>query len=102
MLGRMQYATTPTDQKSDSYLSDESQTCQVFGCMSLRLPPPRRETPKICMITCETRRELGGYDQCRANPDELLLKIVWMYAKPSEDWTNMVIFTENSARIGWV
>ena len=52
------------------------------------------------------RLKLGWFlDVClcdQPHPDELLLKIVWMYAKPSEDWTNMVIFTENSARIGWV
>ena len=98
----MQYAPTHTCQKSDSYLLDESETCKVFWCMSLRLTQPRRVNLKICMDTCKTRRGLDGCDQCHVDPDKLLLKIVWVYAKPSEDWTNMVIFTENSARIGWV
>ena len=49
VLGRMQYAPTHTDQKFDFYLLDESQTWQVFGCMSLRLTKPRRVTIKICM-----------------------------------------------------
>ena len=54
------------------------------------------------MITRETRRELGRYDQCHANPDELLLKIVCAHVKPAEDWMNMAIFTQNSAGIGWM
>ena len=60
--GRMQYAPTYTDQRFDSHLLGASETWQVFGCMSLRPPPPRRETPKIRMITYETRREFGGCD----------------------------------------
>ena len=100
VLGRMQYAPTCTDQKIDSHLLDESETCQVFGCMSLRPTKPRQETPKIRMITCETRRELGGYDQCHVDPDELLLKIVWMHAKPAGNWTNMANVTRNPPRIG--
>ena len=52
------------------------------------------------MITCETRRELGRCDQCRANPDELLLKIVCAHVKPAEDWINIAIFTENPPGIG--
>ena len=66
----MQYAPTSTDQKFDSYLSDEYQTRYIFGCMFLHHTYLRRETPKICMITRETRRELGGCDQCHANPGE--------------------------------
>ena len=85
MLGRMQYAPTDTDQKFDSYLLDESETWQVFGCMSLRLTQPRRVTLKICMDTSKTRRELCGCDQCHANLDELLLKFVWIQAKPAGD-----------------
>ena len=33
MLGRMQYEPTNTDQKIDSYLSDEYQTRYVLGRM---------------------------------------------------------------------
>ena len=76
VLERMQYAPTHTCQKSDSYLLDESETCKVFWCMSLRLTQPRRVNLKICMDTCKTRRGLDGCDQCHAKPDELLLKIV--------------------------
>ena len=68
--------------------------------MSLRPLTPRRETPKICMDTSETRRGLDGCDQCHTNPDELLLKFVWMQAKPGGYWTNMAIFTENPPGIG--
>ena len=102
VLGRMQYAPTCTDQKIDSHLLDESETCQVFGCMSLRPTKPRQETPKIRMITCETRRELGGYNQCHTNPGELFLKFVYVHVKPGEDWTDIAIFTENPARIGQI
>ena len=70
VLGRMQYAHTDTDQKFDSHLLDESETWQVFGCMSLRPTPSRRETIKICMGVRETRRGLDGCDQCHANLDE--------------------------------
>ena len=52
------------------------------------------------MITCETRRELGGCDQCRANPDESLLKFVCAHVKPGGDWMNIAIFTENPPGIG--
>ena len=83
VLGRVQYAPTHTDQKFDSHLLGASETCKVFGCMYLRLTQPRRLTLKICMDTCETRRELGRCDQCHANPDELLLKIVRMHVKPA-------------------
>ena len=100
MLGRMQYAPTYTDQKFDSHLLGVSETCKVLECMSLRLTQSRRGTLKICMITRETRREFGGCGRCHANPGELLLKIVLMHAKPGGDWTNMAIFTENPARIG--
>ena len=100
VLGHMQYAPTDTDQKSDSYLLDESETCQVFWCMSLRPTKPRRETPKICMITYETRRKLGGCGRCHANSGESLLKFVCVHVKPGGDWTNMAIFTRNPARIG--
>ena len=100
VLGRMQYAPTHTDQKFDSYLSDESQTRYIFGCMFLHLTYLRQETTKICMITYEIRRELGGCDQCHANLDEQLLKFVWARAKPAENWTNIAIFTENPPRIG--
>ena len=62
VLGRMQYAPTDTDQKFDSHLLDEFETWQVFGCMSLRPTPSRRETIKICMGVCETRRGLDGCD----------------------------------------
>ena len=58
----MQYASTDTDQKFDSQLLDESETWQVFGCMSLRPTPSRQETIKICMGTREPRRVLYGYD----------------------------------------
>ena len=61
VLGRMQYAPTCTDQKIESYLLVVPETWQVFGCMSLRLTRPRRVTIKICMDTCETRRELDEY-----------------------------------------
>ena len=81
----MQYAPTHTDQKFDSTLDHESETCKVLGYMSLRLTQPRRVTIKICIEIHETRRELGGCDQRHANPDELLLKIVQMQAKPAED-----------------
>ena len=70
VLGRMQYAPTDTDQKSDSYLLDESETWQVFGCMSLRPTSPQQETIKICMGTREIRRGLYGCDQCHANLDK--------------------------------
>ena len=70
VLGRMQYAPTYTDQKFDSHLLDESETWQVFGCMSLRPTPSRRETIKICMGVCETRRGLDGCDQCHTNLDK--------------------------------
>ena len=50
----------------------------------------------------KTRRGLDGYDQYYANLDEWLLKIVWMYAKLGEDWTDMAIFTQNPARIGLI
>ena len=70
VLGRMQYAHTYTDQKFNSYLLDESETWQIFGYMYLRPIPSRRETIKICMGVCETRRELDGCDQCHANLDE--------------------------------
>ena len=92
----MQYAPTYTDQKSDSYLLDESETCKVFGCMSLRLTQPRRVTLKICMNTCKTRRGLGGYDQFRANPDELLLKFVCAHVKPAEDRIGVTNATQTS------
>ena len=62
VLGRMQYAPTDTDQKFDSHLLDESETWQVFGCMSLRPTPSRRETIKICMGTREPRQVLYGCD----------------------------------------
>ena len=96
----MQYAPTSTDQKFDSYLSDEYQTRYIFGCMFLHHTYPRRETTKICIITRETRQELGGCDQCYTNPDERLLKFVCVHVKPSEDWMNMAIFAENPAGIG--
>ena len=96
----MPYVPTYTDQKFDSYLLDESETWQVFGCMPLQPTPPRREIIKICMGSRETRQGLDGYDQHHANLDERLLKIVWMRTKPAEDWTNMAIFTENPARMG--
>ena len=96
----MQYAPTYTDQKFDSYLLDESETWQVFGCMSLRPTSPQRETIKICIVAHETRQGLDGCDQYYANLDEQLLKIVWMRTKPAEDGTNMAIFTENPPRIG--
>ena len=70
VLGRMQYAPTYTDQKFDSHLLDESETWQVFGCMSLRPTTSRRETIKICMGVCETRRGLDGCDQCHTNLDK--------------------------------
>ena len=66
----MQYAHTYTDQKSDSYLLDESETWQVFGCMSLRPTSPQHETIKICIGARETRRGLDGCDQCHTNPNE--------------------------------
>ena len=66
----MQYAPTDTDQKFDSYLLDESETWQVFGYMSLRPTPSRRETIKIYMGTHETRRGLDGCDQCHEKLDE--------------------------------
>ena len=66
----MQYAPTYTDQKSDSYLLDESETWQVFGCMSLRPTPTRQVTLKICIDASKTRRGLDGYDQCHANLDK--------------------------------
>ena len=62
VLGRMQYAPIHTDQKSDSHLLGVFETWQVFGCMSLRLTPSRREIIKICMGTRETRRGLDGCD----------------------------------------
>ena len=62
----MQDAPTYTDQKFDSYLLDESETWQVFGCMSLRLTSPQRETIKIYMGSRETRQGLDGYDQHHA------------------------------------
>ena len=86
VLERMQYAPTDTGQKFDSYLSDESETWQVFGCMSFRPTPSRRETLKICMNACKTRRGLDGYGH--------------FHQKPAEDWTDMAIFTQNPARIG--
>ena len=70
VLGRIRYALTYTDQKFDSYLLDESETWQVFECMSLRPTSPHRETIKICMGARETRQGLDGYDQHRANLDE--------------------------------
>ena len=36
----------------------------------------------------ETRRGLDGYGH--------------IHEKPGGDWTDMAIFTENSARIGWI
>ena len=66
----MQYTPTDTDQKFDSHLLDESETWQVFGCMSLRPTPSRQETIKICMGIRETRRGLDGCDQCHANLDK--------------------------------
>ena len=66
----MPYAPTYTDQKFDSYLLDESETWQVFGCMSLRPTSPRWETIKICMGARETRQGLDRYDQRHANLDE--------------------------------
>ena len=66
VLGRMPYAPTYTDQKFDSYLLDESETWQVFGCMSLRQTSPRWETIKICIGARETRQGLDGYDQHHA------------------------------------
>ena len=68
--------------------------------MSLQPTSPQWEIIKICMGARETRQGLDGYDQYHANLDEQLLKIVWMLAKPAEDWTNMAIFTENPPRIG--
>ena len=62
VLGRMPYSPTYTDQKFDSYLLDGSETWQVFGCMSLRSTPSRRETIKICTGACETRRGSDGCD----------------------------------------
>ena len=100
VLGRMQYAPTCTDQKFDSYLLDESETWQVFRCMSLRPTSPQRGTIKICTGARETRQGLDGYDQYYANLDEQLLKIVWMHTKPGEDWMNMAIFTENPPGMG--
>ena len=85
MPGRMQYAPTHTDQKFDSHLLGASETWQVFGCMSFRLTKSRRVTLKICMDASKTRRELCGCDQCHANLDELLLKFVWIQAKPAGD-----------------
>ena len=70
VLGRMQYAPTHTGQKSDSHLLDESETWQVFGCMSLRPTPSRRGTIKNCMNARETRRGLDGYAQCHTNLNE--------------------------------
>ena len=98
--GRIQYIPTYTDQKFDSYLLDESETWQVFGCMSLRPTSPQWETIKICMGARETRQGLDGYDQHYANLDEKLLKFVWIHAKPAEDWTNIAISTENPPRMG--
>ena len=54
--------------------------------MSLRLTQPRQVTLKICMRACETRRGLDEYGH--------------FHAKPAGDWANMVIFTENPARMG--
>ena len=85
MLGRMQYAPTYTDQKFDSYLLDESETWQVFGCMSLRPTSPQRGTIKICMRARETRQGLDVYDQYHANLSEKLLKIVLYHMKPGKD-----------------
>ena len=96
----MQYAPTHIDQKFDSTLLDESETCQVFGCMSLRPTTPRRVTLKNCMDARKTRRELDGCDQCYANLDEQPLKIVLMYANSAGDLTDMAIFTQNPAGIG--
>ena len=98
-VGRMQYAPTDTNQKFDSYLLDESETWQIFGCMPLRPTSPQWETIKICMVARETRQGLDGYDQYHANLDEQLLKSVLMHTKPAEDWMNMAIFTENPPRI---
>ena len=61
-MGRMQYAPTYTDQKFDSHLLGVFETWQVFGCMSLRPTPSRRETIKICMGTRETRQGSNGCD----------------------------------------
>ena len=66
----MSLRPTHTDQKFDSHLLDESETWQVFGCMSLRPTPSQLETIKICMETRETRRGLDGCDQRNANLDK--------------------------------
>ena len=81
----MQYAPTHTDQKFDSHLLDKSQTRWVLGCMSLRPTPPQRETLKICMDACKTRRGLDENGH--------------IHRKPAEDWTKMAISIENPARI---
>ena len=75
-------------------------TC--WGVCNTPLPVRIKNLIPIYQMNLKLDRFLGVclYDQ--PHLDELLLKIVWMYAKPSEDWMNMVIFTENSARIGWV
>ena len=79
----MQYAPTCTDQKSDSYLLDESETWQVFGCMSLRLTRPRRVTLKICTRACKTRRELDEYGH--------------IYEKPAGNWVDVSDTTQTPA-----
>ena len=66
----MPYAPTYMGQKFDSYLLDESETWQVFGCMSLRPTSSQQETIKICMGVRETRQGLDGYDRYHANLGE--------------------------------
>ena len=49
---------------------------------------PRRVTVKNCMDARKTRRGLDRYDH--------------FHRKPGGDGTDMAIFTENPARIGWI
>ena len=55
MLGSIQYASNHTDQKFDSYLSDESQTRYVLG----RMQYAPTDTDKNLIPLCTMNLKLG-------------------------------------------
>ena len=94
------YCIRPTDIHVHGKMINLPSTCRGI-CNTPLLIRVKKLSP-IYWVYLKLDRFLGVCLCDQPHPDKKHLKFVWMYAKPSEDWTNMVIFTENSARIGWV